>query len=433
MADRAAILGAVRDYATALAQDAFVPGSSPVRASGRCLSADDYVALVDAGLDAWLTSGRFAESFAKGLQAFLGVRHALLVNSGSSANLLAVAALTAPSLLERRLAPGDEVITVACGFPTTVAPLIQYGAVPVFLDVTIPQYNVDVAALEAALSPRTRAVVLAHTLGNPFDLAAVTTFCARHGLWLIEDCCDALGSRYEGRPCGTFGDLATSSFYPAHHITTGEGGAVYTQSPKLKKLVESFRDWGRDCWCEPGDEGTCGKRYEWQLGELPLGYDHKYIYSHLGYNLKLTDMQAAVGVSQLAKLPRFIDQRRTNFRTLRELLSPLQEHLVLPEPCPQSEPSWFGFPVTLRGDRVPRRRLLAHLEAKKIGTRLLFAGNMLRQPAMQGVRHRQIGDLARTDEVMERSFWLGVYPALGERELTYVADTLAEFLASGTT
>src|ERR1700728_3748958 len=326
----------------------FIPGASPVPVSGKVIDGADVSAVVDSALDAWFTTGRFGESFERDLARFVGVRSASLVNSGSSANLIALSALTSPKLGDRRLVPGDEVITVAAGFPTTINPIIQNGLVPVFVDVTLPTYNVDVAQLESALSPRTRALILAHTLGNPFDLAAVTAFASRHGLWLIEDCCDAVGSLYQGAKVGTFGDLATTSFYPAHHITMGEGGAVLTNQPLLRTLVESFRDWGRDCWCAPGCDNTCGKRFDWQLGNLPCGYDHKYTYSHIGYNLKATDMQAALGQSQIEKLPHFIERRKDNFRYLSKALKPLEHCLLLPQATPGSDPSWFGFPIGVR-------------------------------------------------------------------------------------
>jgi CDP-6-deoxy-D-xylo-4-hexulose-3-dehydrase len=359
----------------------------------------------------------------------MGIRECVLVNSGSSANLVALSALTSPTLGDRALRPGDEVITVAAGFPTTVNPIIQNGLVPVFVDVTIPTYNIDVSRLEEAHSSRTRAIMIAHTLGNPFDLRAVSEFAQRHDLWLVEDCCDAVGSTFEGRPVGTWGDLATASFYPAHHITMGEGGAVLTPKPKLRTLLESFRDWGRDCWCEPGRDNTCGKRYEWTLGELPHGYDHKYTYSHRGYNLKVTDMQAAVGVAQLPKLPAFIEARRRNWRYLRERLAPLGDVLILPEPTPNSDPSWFGFPITVRAESpVPRNALVQRLEADRVATRLLFGGNLLRQPAYAGITHRVVGSLDNTDRIMHDTFWLGVYPALDEARLSYAVEVLARAL-----
>jgi CDP-6-deoxy-D-xylo-4-hexulose-3-dehydrase len=423
---RSRILELVAEYYEAeFAGGTFVPGESPVPVSGRVFDADELRTLVEASLDFWLTTGRFARRFEREFAAFLGVRDAMLVNSGSSANLLAVSALTSPKLGERRLRNGDEVITCAAGFPTTVNPIVQNGLVPVFVDIELATYNVDVSALEAALSPRTRAIILAHTLGNPFNLDAVTDFARRHNLWLIEDCCDAVGSVYRGRRVGTFGDLSTVSFYPAHHITMGEGGCVLTDRPLLKTLVESFRDWGRDCWCEPGKQNTCGKRFDWQLGGLPHGYDHKYIYSHIGYNLKATDLQAAVGVAQLAKLPAFIETRRRNFQTLHDGLMPLEEYFILPKATPGSEPSWFGFLIGVRpGAPFTRAEVVRLLEGKKIATRTLFGGNLVRQPAYTEVPHRVIGDLANTDFTMEHVFWIGVYPGLTTPMLDYVVDTL---------
>jgi len=406
----------------------FVPGQTRIPVSGRVFDEDDVAHLVDSALDFWLTTGRFAAEFERDFSKFLGVRHALLCNSGSSANLLALSALTSPKLGERQLRPGDEVITVAAGFPTTVNAILQNRLAPVFLDIELGTYNVAVADLEAALSPRTRAVMVAHTLGNPFDLGAVTQFVKKHNLWLIEDNCDALGSTYRGQYTSTFGDLATVSFYPAHHITMGEGGCVVTNQPPLKVLVESFRDWGRDCWCDPGKENTCGKRFNWQLGELPRGYDHKYIYSHIGYNLKLTDMQAAVGVAQLKKLPRFIEARKRNWKQLRRGLAPLEEFLILPEPTPESDPSWFGFLITVRpGAPFTRDQLVQNLESKLIATRMLFGGNLTRQPAYQGWTFRVVGDLKNTDLVMHHTFWIGVYPGLTEEMLAYVVEVISEF------
>src|SRR5579871_6783960 len=360
----------------------FVPGTSTVPVSGKVIGPEDICSVVDSALDAWFTTGRFAKDFERKLARFVGVRSASLVNSGSSANLIALSALTSPKLGDRRLKPGDEVITVAAGFPTTVNPIFQNRLVPVFVDVTVPEYEIDANQLEAARSDRTKAVFLAHTLGNVFDLDAVTDFCRRYDLWLIEDCCDALGSTYKGRNVGTFGDIATVSFYPAHHITTGEGGAVLTDKPALQTLIESFRDWGRDCWCEPGKDNTCGKRFDWQLGSLPFGYDHKYTYSHIGYNLKATDMQAAIGVSQLKKLPGFIEKRRANFARLKEGLRDLEEFFILPEATPNSDPSWFGFPLAVRpGGPLNRKSVIDFLESRKVATRLLFGGNLTRQPA----------------------------------------------------
>jgi CDP-6-deoxy-D-xylo-4-hexulose-3-dehydrase len=426
---RSQILDLVNEYYAAEYHERdFVPGVSPVPVSGRVFDAAEIRHLVDAGLDFWLTTGRFADQFEKEFAQVFGRRHARLVNSGSSANLVALSCLTSPSLGERALRPGDEVITVAAGFPTTVNPIIQNRLVPVFLDVQIPTYNVDPAQLESAVSSRTRAVMLAHTLGNPYDLGAVTAFTHRHKLWLIEDCCDALGSTYDGKQVGTFGDLATVSFYPAHHITMGEGGCVLTDRPSLKTLVDSFRDWGRDCWCDPGKENTCGKRFSWQLGELPHGYDHKYTYSHIGYNLKLTDMQAAVGVAQLRKLPAFIEARKRNFQNLYDELKSLERFFVLPQATPNSQPSWFGFPLAVRPDApFTRDQVVQHLESNKIATRLLFGGNLLRQPAYRNIEHRVIGDLKNADFVMNQVFWVGVYPGLTEPMIDFMTQTIRDF------
>ena len=409
----------------------FIPGVSPVPVSGKVIDGADVSAVVDSALDAWFTTGRFAENFERDLARFVGVRSASLVNSGSSANLLALTTLTSPKLGDRRLNPGDEVITVAAGFPTTVNPIFQNRLVPVFVDVTIPEYEIDIRQLEAALTPRTKAVFLAHTLGNVFDLEAVTAFTRKHKLWLIEDCCDALGSTYRGRNVGTFGDIATLSFYPAHHITTGEGGAVLTDKPALQTLIESFRDWGRDCWCEPGKDNTCGKRFDWQLGSLPCGYDHKYTYSHIGYNLKATDMQAALGASQLTKLPEFIARRKHNFRHLEAALAGLDEFLILPKATGHSDPAWFGFPIGVRVDAPFRRdELIRTLEAKKIATRLLFGGNLVRQPAYQDSHYRVQGTLRNTDFVMDNVFWVGVYPGLTSAMLDFVASSIADFVGA---
>lgn len=412
---------------TSVSQE-FIPGVTPVPVSGKVIDGDDVSAVVDSALDAWFTTGRFAEVFERNLARFVGVRSASLVNSGSSANLIALSALTSPKLGDRRLMPGDEVITVAAGFPTTVNPIFQNRLVPVFLDVTIPTYEVDVKLLETARSERTKAVFLAHTLGNTFDLDAVCAFTRKHGLWLIEDCCDALGSTYKGRKVGTFGDIATVSFYPAHHITTGEGGAVLTDKPNLQVLIESFRDWGRDCWCETGKDNTCGKRFDWQLGTLPCGYDHKYTYSHIGYNLKATDMQAALGASQLTKLPEFIARRKANYEYLRKALVGVEDSLILPQATQNSDPAWFGFPIGVRKNASFRREdLIRALEAKKIATRLLFGGNLLRQPAYEGCECRVVGDLQNTDYVMNNVFWVGVYPGLTRPMLDFVAASIREF------
>ena len=425
---QAEILRLVREYhAAAFPAREFVPGASAVPYAGRVFDAEEIVNLVDSSLEFWLTTGRYAAKFEREFARFIGVRNALLVNSGSSANLVALSCLTSPKLKDRQLRPGDEVITAGTGFPTTVNPILQNRLVPVFLDVDIPTYNLSVSQLEEALSPRTRAIMVAHTLGNPFDLGAVKAFAEKHNLWLVEDCCDAVGSTYRGQNCGTFGDLATVSFYPAHHMTMGEGGAVLTDKPMLKTLAESFRDWGRDCWCEPGKDNTCGKRFDWQLGELPCGYDHKYTYSHIGYNLKLTDMQAAVGVAQMGKLPGFIEARRRNFRALREGLREMEDIFILPEATEGADPSWFGFPIAVRPESgFTRHQVVTHLEAAKIATRLLFGGNLLRQPAYEGVEHRRIGTLANSDYVMNNVFWIGVYPGLTGAMLDYVLTTLRQ-------
>jgi CDP-6-deoxy-D-xylo-4-hexulose-3-dehydrase len=412
----------------------FVPGVSTVPVSGKVIGADDIGSVVESALDGWFTTGRWAKDFERKLARFFGLRSASLVNSGSSANLVALSALTSPKLGDRALKPGDEVITVAAGFPTTVNPILQNQLVPVFLDVTLPTYEIDVTQLEAAYSSKTRAVMMAHTLGNVFDLDAITAFCKKYNLWLVEDCCDALGSTYRGKKVGTFGDIATVSFYPAHHITMGEGGAVLTDKPALQVLIDSFRDWGRDCWCEPGVDNTCGKRFDWQLGTLPCGYDHKYTYSHVGYNLKATDMQAALGVSQIEKLPEFIARRKENFAYLKKVLKPLEGFLILPVATEHSDPSWFGFPIGVKTEApFTRDQLTRALEAQKIGTRLLFAGNLLRQPAYEGYEYRVVGELTNTDFVMNQVFWIGVYPGLTEPMLDFIAKTASEFVGQATT
>lgn len=427
---RARILDLVGQYAQAVhPSQAFEPGRTPISISGKVIGALELKNLVEASLDGWLTTGRFNDAFEKRLASFLGVGHALTTNSGSSANLLAISALTSPQLGERALKPGDEVITVAAGFPTTVNPILLHGMVPVFVDVDIPTYNIDPRKIEAALSGKTRAIMLAHTLGNPFDLAEVTRIARKRNLWLIEDCCDALGSRYAGQLVGTFGDIGTLSFYPAHHITMGEGGAVFTSNPELKRLIESFRDWGRDCYCAPGKENTCGKRFGWQLGELPSGYDHKYIYSHLGFNLKITDMQAACALAQMDRLDGFIAARKRNFAFLRERLAGCEEFLELPQATERSDPSWFGFPITLReAANLARVDLLRHLDQYRIGTRLLFAGNLVRQPYMAGRTYRVSGELSNTDRVMRDTFWIGLYPGLSSEMLDFGAGKIEAFL-----
>jgi CDP-6-deoxy-D-xylo-4-hexulose-3-dehydrase len=422
------ILSDVRSAFQDQTPKAFIPGETAVPVSGKVLDADDYVALVESSLDGWLTAGRFHEEFERGLAKYVGVRNALFVNSGSSANLVALSGLTSPKLGKRALKAGDEVITVAAGFPTTVNPIIQNGMIPVFVDVEIGTYDAIIDQIREAISPKTRAIMMAHTLGNPFDVAAIKAICKEHDLWLIEDSCDALGSTYDGKRTGSFGDTATVSFYPAHHITTGEGGAVFVNSPLVKKQVESFRDWGRDCYCATGHDNTCHKRFEWQLGDLPAGYDHKYIYGHIGYNLKATDMQAALGVSQLKKLDRFVAARKANFSYLKNALSDVQD-FIMPEATINSDPSWFGFPITIRPESsIDRTSLLRHLDDKKIGTRLLFAGNLLKQPAYRNIEHRVIGDLKNSDLVMTNTFWLGVYPGLTDEMLNYVSEVVHNFV-----
>ena len=407
----------------------FNPGQSVVTPSGKVIGAPEMQNMVGAALDGWLTTGRFNDAFEARLAKFLGVKHVLTTNSGSSANLLAFSALTSHKLGERAIKPGDEVIGVAAGFPTTVNPILQFGAIPVFVDVDIPTYNIDVTKLEAAIGPKTKAIMLAHTLGNPYNLAEVTRIARKHKLWLIEDCCDALGSTYDGKLVGTFGDIATLSFYPAHHITMGEGGAVFTNNDSLKKIIESFRDWGRDCYCAPGKDNTCGKRFAWKLGDLPQGYDHKYTYSHLGYNLKISDMQAACALAQMDRLEGFVEVRKQNFSYLYDRLQSCREFLILPEATENSHPSWFGFPITIREDAgINRVDLLNYLDQNKIGTRLLFAGNLTRQPYMIGRNFRVSGGLENTDRVMNNTFWIGVYPGLNDEMLEFVAVKLESFL-----
>lgn len=420
----------VDEYASiALAPQPFLPGASMVPPSGKLLDAAEIKLMVEASLDGWLTTGRFNAEFEKKLAAFIGVKHLITVNSGSSANLVAFSTLTSPKLGERAIRHGDEVIGVAAGFPTTVNPIIQFGAVPVFVDVDRLTHNIDADKIEAAITPKTKAIMLAHSLGNPFNLDVVTALCKKHGLWLVEDCCDALGSTYRGQMVGTFGDIATLSFYPAHHITMGEGGAVFTNSDELKTIAESFRDWGRDCYCPPGKDNTCGKRFGWKLGSLPEGYDHKYTYGHLGYNLKITDMQAACGLAQLDKAAAFIQARKDNFAFLKERLADCEEFLHLPQATEHSDPSWFGFPITLKETcPVTRLDLLTYLDQNKVGTRLLFAGNLTRQPYMQGQTYRVSGDLTNTDNVMNNTFWIGVQPALTRDMLEYTARKIEVYL-----
>lgn len=430
---RSQIADLVQQYADiAHAPKPFVPGESFVPVSGKVIGAKELQLMVDASLDGWLTTGRFNAMFEQRLAKFLGVKHLITVNSGSSANLVAFSTLTSPRLGDRAIKPGDEVIGVAAGFPTTVNPILQFGAVPVFVDVDLATHNIDASLIEAAISPKTKAIMLAHSLGNPFNLDIVTALCKKHGLWLVEDCCDALGATYKGQMVGSFGDIGTLSFYPAHHITMGEGGAVFTNNAELKLIAESFRDWGRDCYCPPGKDNTCNKRFCWSKkelgGDLPDGYDHKYTYSHLGYNLKISDMQAACALAQLDRLEEFIAARRANFSYLKSRLQSCAEFLHLPEATPGSEPSWFGFPLILKDSAgVKRADLINFLEQNKIGTRLLFAGNLTKQPYMAGRNFRVSGSLTNTDVVMNQTFWLGTFPGLGEPQLDFIADKLEEF------
>jgi CDP-6-deoxy-D-xylo-4-hexulose-3-dehydrase len=426
---RAQIAQLVDEYAAlALAPQPFLPGVSAVPPSGKVIGAEELKNMVEASLDGWLTTGHFNDEFEKRLAEFIGVDYLITVNSGSSANLVAFSTLTSAKLGDRAINPGDEVIGVAAGFPTTVNPILQFGAVPVFVDVELGTYNIDASKIEAAISPKTKAIMLAHTLGNPYNLEVVTALCKKYNLWLVEDCCDALGSTYNGRNVGTFGDIGTLSFYPAHHITMGEGGAVFTNNGQLKQIAESFRDWGRDCYCAPGKDNTCGRRFCQKLGNLPEGYDHKYTYSELGYNLKITDMQAACGLAQIEKADGFVQKRKDNFDFLKNALATCEEFLLLPEATPKADPSWFGFPITLKeAAQVMRVDLLQYLDQKKIGTRLLFAGNLTRQPYMQGKNYRVSGDLTNTDIVMNNTFWIGVQPALGEDHLAYVVEAIEAF------
>ncbi len=426
---RAEIAALVQQFSDVVhAPRPFVPGESAVPVSGKVIGAKELQLMVEASLDGWLTTGRFNAMFEERLAKFLGVKHLITVNSGSSANLVAFSTLTSSRLGERAIKPGDEVIGVAAGFPTTVNPILQFGAVPVFVDVDLATHNIDASRIEAAISPKTKAIMLAHSLGNPFNLDVVTALCKKHGLWLVEDCCDALGAKYNGRMVGTFGDIGTLSFYPAHHITMGEGGAVFTNDPELKLIAESFRDWGRDCYCPPGKDNTCNKRFCWKLGDLPEGYDHKYTYSHLGYNLKISDMQAACALAQMDRVEDFIAARKANFKYLKERLASCEQFLHLPEATPNSEPSWFGFPLVLKQDAgVKRADLVNFLDQNKIATRLLFAGNLTRQPYMIGRNFRVSGELTNTDVVMNQTFWLGVWPGLTTQQLDYVVDKLEEF------
>ncbi|WP_374980276.1 lipopolysaccharide biosynthesis protein RfbH [Pseudomonas solani] len=423
----------VEQYAlAALAPKPFIAGDSVIPPSGKVIGARELQLMVEASLDGWLTTGRFNAEFEKKLADFLGVKYLLSVNSGSSANLVAFSALTSPKLGDRAIKKGDEVIGVAAGFPTTVNPIVQFGAIPVFVDVDMATHNIDPDLIEAAITPKTKAIMLAHTLGNPFDLAKVKALCEKYNLWLVEDCCDALGATYDGKLVGTFGDIATLSFYPAHHITMGEGGAVFTNNAQLKTIAESFRDWGRDCYCAPGCDNTCGDRFGQQLGSLPKGYDHKYVYAHLGYNLKITDMQAACGLAQLERAQEFIDTRKRNFELLKARLAGLSDFLEIAEATPNSSPSWFGFPVTLKeSSGVQRVDLLKFLDQHKIGTRLLFAGNLTRQPYFQNLEYRVVGSLVNTDRTMNQTFWLGIYPGLGQEHFDFIGEKLEEFFGIG--
>ena len=403
----------------------FIAEKTHVPVSGKLIGKEEIQHAVDACLDGWFTTGRYAKQFEKEFAQYMNQRYCILTNSGSSSNLLALTTLTSPQLGDRQLKPGDEVITVAAGFPTTVNPIIQNNLVPVFVDVNLDDFGIDVELMEKAWSPKVKAIMLAHTLGNPFNLEKVTAFAKKHNLWLIEDCCDAVGSRYNGEMVGTYGDIATTSFYPAHHITMGEGGAVLTNSVKLKKIIESFRDWGRDCWCATGTDDTCGKRFDWQIGDLPHGFDHKYIYSHIGYNLKLTDMQAAIGVAQLQKLEQFIQQRNDNFNFLKENLQSLEKYFLLPTASANSEPSWFGFPILVKNESpISRNELVKKLTGKNIGTRLLFGGNLIKQPAYKHISSRVVGNLQNTDEIMKNVFWVGVQPSLSVEQKEYLVKTI---------
>jgi len=410
------------------AEKIFVPGESVVSPSGKVIGETELQYMVEASLDGWLTTGRFNDQFEKELAEFIGVKHLITVNSGSSANLVAFSVLTSSKLGDKAIKKGDEVIGVAAGFPTTVNPIVQFGAIPVFVDVDLKTHNVDAELIEAAITPKTKAIMLAHTLGNPFNLQKVIELCEKYNLWLIEDCCDALGAKYNNQHVGTFGDIATCSFYPAHHITIGEGGAVFTNNTQLITIAESFRDWGRDCYCKPGCDNTCGKRFDQQLGNLPQGYDHKYTYSHLGYNLKISDMQAACGLAQLKRLPEFITKRNENFNYLAQKLTTLSDFIELTKPTENSEPSWFGFPITVKeSSGVSRVDLTKYLDQNKIGTRLLFAGNLTRQPYFEGLEYRVVGELTNTDITMHQTLWLGIYPGLGKEQLDYIVEKLEEF------
>ena len=428
---REKILSLTKEYASIVnSNKKFIPGKTVIPFAARYFDEEEYINLVDAALDAWLTTGRFAEEFEMQFSDFFGLKSCSLVNSGSSANLLAISALTSKKLGERRLKPGDEVITVAAGFPTTVNPIVQNGFIPVFVDVDIPTYNIKVESLENAISEKTKVIMLAHTLGNPFNLDVIKALVDKYNLWLIEDCCDALGSKYRNKLVGTFGDIATVSFYPAHHITMGEGGAILTNDLNFERIIRSFRDWGRDCYCEPGASNTCGMRFTQQFGTLPFGYDHKYVYSHIGYNLKMTDMQAAVGLAQLKKLPKFIEARKKNFKLLKDGLKKFSDYLILPEETANSDPSWFGFPITVKSEKIKRYDLVKFLENNKIMTRMLFGGNLTRQPAYEDVKYRVYGDLTNTDIVMNDTFFIGVYPGITSEMIEYMINTFEKFFQS---
>lgn len=430
---RQEIAALVKEYAALqYADKPFEAGKTVVPPSGKVIGETELQYMVEASLDGWLTTGRFNDQFEKELAEFIGIKHLITVNSGSSANLVAFSTLTSPKLGNRAIQKGDEVIGVAAGFPTTVNPIVQFGAVPVFVDVDLSTHNVNADLIEAAITPKTKAIMLAHTLGNPFNLAKVKALCDKYNLWLVEDCCDALGAKFDGKMVGTWGDIATLSFYPAHHMTMGEGGAVFTNNGQLIKIAESFRDWGRDCYCKPGCDNTCGTRFNMQLGSLPVGYDHKYTYSHLGYNLKITDMQAACGLAQLKRLPEFIAKRNANFDYLKNRLSTVTDFIELTEPTENSTPSWFGFPITLKETSgVSRVDLTKYLDQQKIGTRLLFAGNLIRQPYFEGLEYRVVGELTNTDITMNQTLWLGIYPGLGQEHLDYIAEKLEEFFGVG--
>lgn len=427
---REKIFGQVKElYSLRRDQEKFIPGKTPVNYAGRIYNEREMISLVDASLDFWLTAGRYAKKFEKKFARFLGMKYCLLTNSGSSANLLAVSALTSSKLGRKRLKPGDEIVTTACGFPTTLNPIIQCKLIPVFIDIDIGTYNIQVGKIEGAITKRTRAIFIAHTLGNPADINKILQIVRRYNLWFIEDNCDSLGSEYRGKYTGTYGHISTYSFYPAHHITMGEGGAVLTNDPLLRSIILSFRDWGRECWCEPGHHNTCGRRFGWQLGKLPFGYDHKYIYSHIGYNLKVTDMQAAIGVEQLKKLPKFIKKRKENFRMLYDRFKKHGKYFVLPQAIKDSEPSWFGFPILVKKDApFTRAGIVEYLEKNKIATRMLFGGNLIKQPAYQNTKYRIFGSLKNTDLVMNNLFWIGVYPGITKEKLKYILKIFDEFL-----